>query len=642
MAHPTPEDLTAALQAAGAHFNAGRHSESAALADQILQHQPSNPDALHVAGLSRQHLGQLQDALTLLTAASKARKSDPAIANSLALTLLALGKVDAAAAALAPLARKNKLDATGLNTLGDCRLRQGDPVKARSCFEKALKLQPSLDAARVNLGEALKACGDLDGAITHYKSLTQTHPHLPSPWRNLGLALQDAERFTESIPPLEHYLTLNPTDVPSRLSLGASFNKSGQFETALKRFEEALQLAPTNAEAWSNCGVAFRTLGRSKEAEDAFKQALSLDPNLASARSNLAHMLHATHGIDAALVLLDEAVALAPDQAKPHMARCQALLTEGRIAEGLLDYGWRFRQTPGLEQERHQEIPAWKGSDLTGKTILVWSEQGVGDEIVYASMIPDLIAAAHHVVIECEPRLVPLYVRSFPHTTVIPKSSPANSALRNLNLDYQVAAGSVCEFLRPDLQSFNDRSPYLICDQEAQQSIYQRYRASDPGKPVVGIAWRSGRPTDAWIKSIPLAFWTPIFHATEASFVSLQYGDNRAEIEEASASSKRDILCDDEIDPLKDMDTYAAQVAAVDLVISNSNTAAHLAGALGVPTWTIVARLGSGGLPWHWFKEGSQSPWYESMTLYRQTQWHDWTEVIGQVAADLPVFFGSR
>lgn len=642
MAHPTPDDLTKALQAAGAYFNAGRFAESAALADRVLEHQARNPDALHIAGMSRYHLGHSQDALPLLSEAISARKSDPGIANSLALANLALGRTDDAAAALEPLARKNKLAAAGLNTLGDCRLRQGDAVKARACFEKALKLEPSLDAARVNLGEALKESGDLHGAITHYESLVKTHPHLPSVWRNLGLALQKAERFKDSIPPLEHYLTLNPNDVPSRLSLGLGLNKTGQFEAALEKFEEALKLAPTNADAWNNRGVSFRTLGRTTDAESSYKQALTYDPKLEAARTNLAQLAHATQGIEAALVHLDEAIALNPDQAKPHMARCEALLTEGRLAEGLQDYEWRFRQSSSHEQARHQDLPVWEGGDLAEKTILVWSEQGVGDEIMYASMIPDLIAAAKHVVIECEPRLVPIFSRSFPQATVITTTNAAIKTLNKLHIDYQIAAGTACQYVRPNLDSFNDSSSYLVCDAELRQSISRQYRATDPDKLVVGIAWRSGRPTDAWIKTIPLIEWAPILRATGASFVSLQYGDNHLEIEDARAVSGQDIITDPNVDPLKDIDTYAAQVAAMDLVISNSNTAAHLAGALGVPTWTILPRLGSGGLPWHWFKEGSSSPWYESMTVYRQTDWHNWDKIIAQVATDLTALLKSR
>ena len=394
MSHPTPEDLAAALQAAGAHFNAGRHAESAALADQILQHQPNNPDALHISGFSRLQMGRAQEALPLLETAVKAKKTDPAIANSLALTQLALGEVDAAAAALESLARRNKLAAAGLNTLGDCRLRQGEPIKARACFDKALKLQPNLDAARVNLGEALKGAGDLKGAIAHYTSLVQTHPHLPSAWGNLGLALQEAERFAESIPPLEHYLTLSPTDVPSRLSLGSGHFKKGDSTSALAVFDLALEQGPNNAETWNTRGLALRTLDRHEDAEAAFRRALTINPTLSVARANLAHMLNEVRGTDAALAEFDEAIALAPDDAKCHMDRSIPLLLGGRIAEGWEGQRWRFQLPPDFSGRRDHPFPAWDGSDLTGKTILVWGEQGIGDELLHASMIPGLLEMA--------------------------------------------------------------------------------------------------------------------------------------------------------------------------------------------------------------------------------------------------------
>ena len=124
----------------------------------------------------------------------------------------------------------------------------------------------------------------------------------------------------------------------------------------------------------------------------------------------------------------------------------------------------------------------------------------------------------------------------------------------------------------------------------------------------------------------------------ETTFVSLQYGDHSSEIREVESELGLKIIQDPSIDPLQELDGFAAQVAAMDLVITTSNTTAHVAGALGVPVWTLVPRLGSGALLWYWFRSGSTSPWYDSMTLFRQTRWHDWTDVIKQVVSDMQPF----
>ncbi|NKB43058.1 MAG: tetratricopeptide repeat protein [Alphaproteobacteria bacterium] len=642
MSEPTPNDLNATLQTAVTHCNAGRYSESASIADQLLQHQANNPDALHISGFSRLKMGMAQDALPLLQAAVKAKKSNPTFANSLAQALLALGQIDAAAAAVESLARKNKLTAAGLNTLGDCRLRQGDPAKARACFEKALKLQPNLDPARVNLGEALKEAGDLAGAIAHYKSLVQTHPHIQSAWRNLGLALQDAELFKESIPPLEHYATLNPSDVPSRLSLGSGRLKTGDSVSALGDFELAIDLAPNNAEAWNTRGLALRTLDRHDEAETAFRRALEIDPKMTVARVNLAHMVNEIRGTDAALTELDEAIAQSPDDPKCHMDRSVPLLLDGRIAEGWDGQRWRFRLPPDFSGRRDHPLPPWDGSDLADKSILVWGEQGIGDELLHASMIPDLLKMAKHVVIETEQRLVPLFARSFPQATVVARTSPTDPTLGDLEINWQTAAGDLCEFLRPDLSAFPKQSSYLASNPDHRSIFVDRYSAKDSSALRVGIAWHTARAKDGWQKSIPLELWSPILATAGTMFVSLQYGEHSDEIARSESATGCPIMKDPEVDSLENLDAFASQVAAMDLVISNSNTAAHMAGALGVPVWTMVPRAVYGGAPWYWFKDGSASPWYDSMTLYRQTRWHDWGDTIAHVAADLSALSASR
>ena len=638
MPNATPEDLNTALQASINHFNSGRLAEAAAVADRVLVNAPTNPEALHIAGLSRLQMGDAPAALPLLKNAARAKKLDGEIANSLAQAHLAYGNVDSAAEALEPLARKNKLPAAGFSTLGDCRLRQGEPTKAKACFEKALKLQPDLSAALVNLGEALKHGGNLLAAIEHYKSVTTDYPAIPSAWRNLGLTLLDAERFSDSIAPLQHYLVFNPHDVPSRMSLGSSYLQMGDLENALESFDTALRLQPGNAEALNNRGVTLRTMDLTDDAESAFRQALELDPKMTPARGNLAHMLHETKGLGEALKLLDQGIAMRPADAKAHTARSHPLLIDGKLADGWVDQKWRFQIPPHFAGRRDHAYPAWDGSDLADKTILVWGEQGVGDEILHSSMLPDLLSVASHVILECEARLVPLFSRSFPQAMVVARTNPAPKVLNNMEVDFQLAMGDLVPHFRPDFKSFPEGSAYLRSDSDQQADLVERYSSISPHATRIGVAWFSGRTKGGWEKTIPLNLWSSILGQPNATFVSLQYGDHSKEIADVSAALGCDIILDPNIDALNNMDSFAAQVATMDLVITNSNTAAHMAGSLGVPAWIMVPRVGSGGALWYWFKEGERSPWYKSIRLYRQTEWKGWTNVINRVAADLEEF----
>lgn len=638
MPNSMPEDVTGALQAALRHLNQGRTAEAVALSDAVLKQAGDHADAFHISGLGRVRMGLAQDALPFLNSAYQLRKTDGSIANSLAQAHLSLGDVDSASAALEPLARKNKLPAAGLNTLGNCRLGQGKFTKARACFEKAIKLQPSLTAAKVNIGEALKQSGDTQAAIKHYRDLLDAEPDTQSAWRNLGLALQDAEQFAESIAPLETYLKAAPNDVASTLSLGVGLFKSGRPEDALPVFDAALTLAPKNTEALNSRGLALRAMGRTDEAEQDFRNALVITPSFNTARLNLANLLHQSQGAEAAIAVMNEAVAQTPDDAKAHMERGHIFLQEGQIADGWDDYTWRFRLPPEFAGKREFPFASWNGEDLQDKTLLIWGEQGIGDEILYGNLINEAVAQAKHVIVECEPRLAPLFSRSFPSVDVFERALRPNRQLIRQDIDYQIAIGDLCRFLRPDLQAFTQPDSYLIVDPQKKATFRERYLSRTPGQRVVGIAWHSGRKRDGWLKTIPLELWVPILKQPKTTFVSLQYGNHMDEIEAARSETKCDLILDPDVDPLKDMDTFAAQVAAMDLVVTNSNAAAHVAGAAGVPVWTLVPHLGSGGLPWYWFKEGKNSPWYDTMTLYRQTQWQKWNDVIDDVAKDLTAF----
>jgi len=641
MVGPQNISTTEALQVASTYVNGGRYTEAVSLSQSVLQSQPNNADALHILGLSLFHLGQYDNAEPTLAAAIKARSSDPTIANSYALVLLALNKTDEAATRLEKFARKGKLTPAGLTTLGDCRLRQNQPGKALASLKKALAKAPTLTAARVTYGEALKQSGDLTGAIKHYRDLTKDVPTAHLAWRNLGLALQDAEQFEDSIKALEVYLADRPDDLQSRLSLAASFLQSAAFKRALEEIDKVLQVAPDHAEAWNNKGLALRTLEQLEDAEAAFQKAISLDPLMAEARTNFAHLTHDLHGLEATLKVFDTAIESGIDIEKAHTDRSFPLLIEGRIQEGWAEYRWSKAPLHQRRGWRAHNGEYWTGQDLTGKTILIWGEQGVGDEIIYASMIPNVIAQAGKVLIECDARLVPLYERSFVTAEVYAREPQIAPKLKQRENDFHISVADLCPILRPDIAAFADGQTYLSPNPSQRDAIRKKYSHRAEGQPLIGIAWRSGRKNNAWLKSIPLREWGPIFEAGATNLISLQYGGHSEEIESAEREFGVSIFCDDQIDPLTDMDGFASQVAAIDLVITNSNTAAHVAGALGVPTWVMVPRSGSGGMPWYWQREGAECPWYNSVQLYRQTRFQNWESALSAVATDMADFCRS-
>jgi hypothetical protein len=229
-------------------------------------------------------------------------------------------------------------------------------------------------------------------------------------------------------------------------------------------------------------------------------------------------------------------------------------------------------------------------------------------------------------VIECEDRLIPLFRRSFPAFDFVARRTPPGPETAAPDLAAQVHLGSLPGLLRPDPMQVPAPGAYLQADPARVAALRARYGAGD-GVRVVGLSWRSGNAAEGARRSIPLAGWAPLLMRPDLRFVSLQYGDHGAEI----AAAPGEILVDPEVDPLADLDRFAAQVAAMDLVLTIDNSTAHFGGALGVPTWILLTHVPE----WRWLADGDASYWYRSARLYRQPARGAWAPVIDTVSADL-------
>jgi hypothetical protein len=262
----------------------------------------------------------------------------------------------------------------------------------------------------------------------------------------------------------------------------------------------------------------------------------------------------------------------------------------------------------------------------------VYAEQGVGDEIMFASCLPDVLEGAGGCIVECDRRLVPLFARSFPKAKVVERVEVAEGELpEELMTDVKVAMGSLPLFFRTDISRFPQQERYLVADAGKVQQWRERYRERGEGKKI-GISWRGGsKPGTRLARSIGLEKWRDIFGVSGVEFINLQYGDCAAEIKEAEEKLGVRIYDWADADPLRDLDGAAAQIAALDLVISVDNTTVHMAAALGVPVWVMLPV----GCDWRWIRGYDDTPWYKTVRLYRQERAGEWEEVLERVVSDL-------
>lgn len=508
---------------------------------------------------------------------------------------------------------------------------QGDLHRAAACYRGILDLVPDHADGLFLLGTLAFQAGDIPQSIALLERAVRQNPN-DAGFVNLGVAYRKGDKIAEAQAAYEKAITLNPTSFDAHYNLGKLFLDSKSYDRAIESYGTCLALDDKNADAHINLGNAYKYSGAPDEAMKAYARAAVLAPQNPVIYGNMAAVMLDRGAVDEALAFLDKAVEADPRPSELRLRRGIKLLQRGQLAKGWPDYESRF-STTRKRIPRHVTPMAWAGEDLSEKTILLWSDQGLGDEIIYAQMIPDVVRRAKRCIVECSARMAPVFARSFPDATVAPHRADGEIIQPSEGIDVQSAVASLGQFLRTDFGQFPTEPGYLKANPGRTVALRARYRDVAPGNLIVGIAWHSSTDATGAVKTTALAMWKYILTVPGVTFVNLQYGDHADEIAAARSATGARIIEDAEIDSLKNMDDFFAQVAAMDMVITTSNTAVHVAGALGVPTWLLL----SASPLWYWFMERGDSPWYPTVTLFRDppSAPQRWMEAIARIGAAL-------
>jgi len=518
------------------------------------------------------------------------------------------------------------LNARAVNLLGAIAHRGGDLAGAAERFAEAARFDPGLAAAHANLASALLALGRPEEAAASFERALAVEPDALDTRLALGTTQGDLGRWAEAAVQFERVLAAEPGHVEARLSLGSAQQRLGRLEEAAQGLHQLAERCPDLAAAHNMLGHVLRRLGRLVDSETALARALALDPGFAKAHANLGALRRDQGCLEEAVRHYRRVLELDPTYSEGHYKLALALLQNGDWAAGWDGYEWRWGNAELPQVPRAFPQPLWDGGPLAGKTILLWGEQGIGDEIMFASLVPE-VAAASRCVLECERRLVPLFARSFPTVEAIARGDPPHARTAAPDVTAQSPTGSLARWLRRHREDFPARPGYL----KADAGWAAQLRASYGPGPVVGLSWHTTNPLSGAQRSIPLAQWDRVLAVPGAVFVDLQYGDWRAALDDIRERLGVAIRYDPRIDPMNDFDGFAAQVAAMDLVITIDNSTAHLAGALGRPVWTLLPFAAE----WRWGTAASDTPWYPTMRLFRQRRPGDWAPVLAAVAAAL-------
>ena len=523
------------------------------------------------------------------------------------------------------------LEASRLYQIALAHLQLGNSQSAEAFFRQALALNLELAGAHYNLGAILQASDRHEEALEHYQKAVALKPDDFAAHNNLGNALVALNRHGDAIAHYQKALALQPNQPGTHMNLGNALQAAGRNEEAVRAYERALALKPDFAAAWMSLGNSLQALERTETAIEHFERALALAPDYAEAHMNLAGSLERLDRYDEAIAHYRRAIALDPNYAKAHTYLGLLCLSLGRLAEGWEHYERRWTGM-GIGRRGYPQ-PRWNGEHVRGG-LLVWGEQGLGDQILYAGLVPDLVPRADSVLLEVEPRLAPLFARSFPDVQVL----GIRDELYSGSVARQEPLGGLGKYLRTSWDDFPRRERgYLVADPARAAEL--RRRLTRDQRTVIGLSWRSHNPVFGKSKSAQLADFQAVLRSPDTRYVDLQYGDTGAERANVERELGIEVERLDEIDNTNDIDGLAALITACDAVVTVSNTTAHLAGALGKPVWVFVpyghARI------WYWFKDGGHSPWYPRVQVRRQAVGQSWSHLVTSSQDEIADFLRS-
>ena len=641
---------------AAAALQLGNPAQAEQLALEAQRLAPREFAVLHLLAIARYQTRQLGPALEAMQAAVAVNGNVPPAWTNLAMMQLEAGR---RAEALASFERALALGPPQAEIHCNCGnlLTEMDRIEeAVKRYDAALALKPALLPALIGRANALQGLRRFTEGLADCDRAISLDPRNAAAFNNRAACLLGLGRFEEALESSERSLKLRPDSAKALTNKASALLGMRRFEEALAASDQALKLDPHYGQGLCNRGAALYGLGRRAEALAAYDAALAINPNLVEALVNRVAPLRFEDRYDEALAgteramslgspngellrarglvlfdlgkytealdCLDRGLALNPADAECAFNKAQILMEQGNFAEGLPLYEARKRidNPVGI---RSFPQPLWLGQeDIAGKTLFVHYEQGLGDAIMFSRFAAPLQAMGARVILSVPEKLVALFRSFAPEVEILPGLQAPEQ------FDYHVPMASLMLALQTRIDTIPASVPYL----KAEPERVARWRAQlgDSGFKV-GIAWQGARVSNDVGRSMALAHFAPLAAIPGVRLISLQKGDGAEQLQVLPPGMKVETLGDDFDAGADSFLDAAAAMEACDLVVSSDTAIPHLAGALGRPVWIALRHSPE----WRWFLSRSDSPWYPSATLFRQSRPGDWKDVFSAMTEKL-------
>ena len=600
----------------------GRLLEAKAGYEKILQINPLHFGAQHFLGVVAFQMGSPEQAVKLIGEAIELNPNEPAAHVNRGLGLIVLGKHDEALAdfdraiTLKPdhvAAHQNRaISLHGLKRYAD----------ALAGFDKAIHLRPDNAQIHYNKGKTFGEMNEFEKALQSFDRAVALQPGYAEAHSNRGNALAGLNRLEDALASYDKALSLNPGNAETHYNRGNVLAKLNWQNDALASYDRALSLNPDNAETHYNRGIALAELDRPDDAIASYDKAISLKADSAEAYYHRGSALREIERFDDAVASYDRAISLKPDYSEALLNKACTFLLQGRFEPGFNLFENRGSLSD-TQKGRNYHQPVWlKNQNLSGKSVLVYHELFLGDMIQFCRYAKLMEAEGTTVYLSAQDCLHELLKSLSPTIKIVAEKSQPSA------FDYHISLLSLPLAFKTTEKTIPAKVPYLYADDE-RIGKWKRKIGGHGFK--IGICWQGSKQSTNNGRTFPLSEFCNISLFPNVRLISLQKQDGLEQLAELPTGMKVETLGDDfDVGAQAFLDT-AAVMKSLDLVITCDTAIAHLAGALAIPTWTVLRRIPD----WRWLLERNDSPWYPTMRLFRQQERRNWRSVFAQMESAL-------
>ncbi len=492
---------------------------------------------------------------------------------------------------------------------------------------KAINLDPNLPEAHYNLGNILKDIGKLKEAENSALMAIKLRPNDGIFYSSLGSILREQGNLERAELLTRKAIELNPNHAISYSNLGNILKDLGKLQEAELYTRKAIEIKPNFAMAYTNLGVILKYMGKIKEAELSIRKAIAIKPNSSKAYANLGGIMLDLNKLNEAELFTRKALEIEPEFIDAHLNLSHILLRSLKLLEGWDQYEWRWKIIRNFKVKNKLKTskPEWK-RDMKQR-VLLWPEQGLGDEILFLSLLPEMLELVDKLIVQTDKRLIPLLRRSFNQKI---EYKERDHLIDEAEYDSQISMGSLPRILRPTLQSFKySEKKYLESNKKRSKELRDNLLKGQQTK-LFGISWNT--KTKEFLQSaLSLEKLILAIYSSNICFVSLQYGDVKEEINNLRLKHGICVHEVEEIDNFNDIDGLSSLITACDEVITIENMISILAASLGVKTNVLLPT----SCYWPYGSKETYCYWFSSMKLFRQNEFGVWDEPLNEIKEEL-------